>query len=338
MPIALDVMGGDFYPQIPVESALIAASEGIKVLLVGDETRIKKELEGKRFDASKIEIHHASEVIEMQESIVKAMRTKKDASMRVCFNLHKQGLASGVVSAGSSGGMLAIGKYVLKTLSGVDRPCISALMPSLTGKVLLLDAGANMDCTPQQLAQFASLGEIYMRVIHNIPEPRVGLLNIGSEEGKGDERSKRAYELLKLLPINFTGNIEGKEFFHGDVDVVVTDGFAGNVLLKSVQGAAKFILQSLKTEIEKSSRSKAGALLMKPAFNALKKRTDYQSWGGAPLLGMKGVGIVCHGSSDASAIAYGIRFAQWAAESNLTERMAESLAKSSDLLKPSSEK
>jgi len=336
MPIALDVMGGDFYPQIPIEGALVAASEGIKVLLVGDESRIKRELEGKRYDASKIEIHHASEVIEMQEPIVKAMRTKKDASMRVCFNLHKQGLASGVVSAGSSGAMLAIGKFVLKTLPGVDRPCISALMPSLTGKLLLLDAGANMDCTPLQLAQFASLGEIYMRVIHDIPEPKVGLLNIGSEEGKGDERSKRAYELIKRLPINFTGNIEGKEFFLGDVDVVVTDGFAGNVLLKSVQGAAKFILQSLKTEVEKSSRSKVGALMMKPAFKALKQRTNYQSWGGAPLLGLNGVGIVCHGSSDATAVAYGLRFAQWAAESNLTERMAESLDQSADLINLSS--
>lgn len=332
MAIALDAMGGDFYPQNPVAGALLAMEEGIKIVLVGDEARIKKELEGKRYDASKLEIRHASEVIEMHEPIVKAMRSKKDASLRVCFDMHKAKEVGGVVSAGSSGAMLALGKFVLRTIEGVDRPCISALMPSLSGKLLLLDAGANMDCSPGHLAQFATLGEIYMRVIHNIPKPKVALLNIGSEEGKGDERSKRAYELIKKLPINFVGNIEGKEFFDGAVDVVVTDGFAGNVLLKSVQGAAKFMMKSLSYEVKQSKRSMLGAVLMKPAFKALKQKTDYQSWGGAPLLGLNGVGVVCHGSSDARAIAFGLKFAQWAVDCKLTERMQECIEASRDIL------
>ncbi|MDT8445458.1 MAG: phosphate acyltransferase PlsX [bacterium] len=334
MPIALDAMGGDYYPRVPVEAALLAVSEGTSVVLVGDEKALKKELQGKRYDAAKLVIHHASEVIEMHEPIVKAMRTKKDASMRVCYDLHKAGEVAGVVSAGSSGAMLAIGKFVLKTLPGVDRPCISALMPSLKGKLLLVDAGANMDCDPAHLVQFAALGEIYMRVIHQIPSPRVALLNIGSEEGKGDERSKKAFELIKLLPINFIGNLEGKEFFDGNADVVVCDGFSGNVLLKSVQGAAKFMMGVLKEEIKKSKRSMLGAAMMKPAFNALKARSSYQNFGGAPLLGLNGVGVVCHGSSDATAIHFGIQFAHWADKAHLVQQMTDSLQAAQQVLNP----
>ncbi|OGG93311.1 MAG: hypothetical protein A2508_08085 [Candidatus Lambdaproteobacteria bacterium RIFOXYD12_FULL_49_8] len=333
MAIALDAMGGDYYPQVPVAAALLAVKEGLEVILVGDQEQIKTELQGKRYNAAKLHIHHASEVVEMDEPIVTAMRQKRDSSMRVCYTLHRDKLAGGVVSAGSSGAMLAIGKFVLKMIEGVDRPAISALLPSLKEKLLLVDAGANMDCDPEHLMQFALMGEIYMRVIHSIDKPRVGLLNIGGEEGKGDELSKTAYYLIQDLPINFVGNIEGKEFFNGDVDVVVCDGFAGNVLLKSVQGAAKYMMSTIKEEVKKSPMAMLGAVLMKPAFNQVKARSDYQNFGGAPLLGLKGVGVVCHGSSNPEAIAFGVRFAQWADEARLTERMTEALASAQGELK-----
>lgn len=327
MAIAVDAMGGDLYPQNPVEGAVKAVKEkGIHVVLVGDEPSIKKELDRFKFDAKKLDIVHSTQVIEMDEPVATAMRTKKDSSMRVCYNLHKAGEVDGVVSAGSSGAMLAIGRFVLKTIPGIDRPAISALLPSMKEKVLLVDAGANMDCQPEQLAQFALLGDVYMEHLHGRTNPRIALLNIGSEEGKGDELSKAAYELLKKAPINFVGNIEGKEFFNGDVDVVVTDGFAGNVLLKSVQGAATYVQKVLKEEVYKGGPMvKLGALLMKPAFMGLKKRSDYAEFGGAPLLGLKGNGIVCHGGSNPQALLFGINFAQWASEAKLVDRMTEKM-------------
>lgn len=337
MTIALDAMGGDFYPKVPVEAALLAIKEkNIPIVLVGDEEAIKKELQGKSYDASMLEIVHASQVVEMDENVVSALKNKKDSSMRVCYNLHKEGRVQGVVSAGSSGAMLAIGRFVLKTLPGIDRPCISALLPSLKEMVLLVDSGANTDCSPENLLQFGILGSIYMEHIHDRQNPRVGLLNIGSEEGKGDELAKKSYELLKASPLNFAGNIEGKEFFDGNVDLVVCDGFSGNVLLKSVQGAAKYITSVLKEEIMKSTRAKVGAAMMKPAFDGLKKRVAYENFNGAPLLGLKGNGIVCHGSSSPEALLFGITFAHWAAQANLVERMQEKIVDFQEILKSAS--
>ncbi|PCI27109.1 MAG: phosphate--acyl-ACP acyltransferase [SAR324 cluster bacterium] len=334
MAIAVDVMGGDLYPQNPIHGAIKAVNEkNIDVVLVGDESCIKKELDRHSFDSKKVEIVHATQVIAMDEPIASAMRSKRDSSMRVCFNLHKKKEVSGVVSAGSSGAMLAIGRFVLKTIPGIDRPCISALLPSIKDKkVLLVDAGANMDCSPQNLFQFAILGDVYMRHILSVENPAIGLLNIGSEEGKGDERSKHAYSLLKDSSLNFTGNIEGKDFFKGNSDVVVTDGFAGNVLLKSVQGAASYIKAVLEEEIKRSKRSLLGALLMKPAFRGLKKRSDYAEFGGAPLLGLRGNAIVCHGGSNPEALLFGINFAHWAAEAHLVERMEEKILEFQDTL------
>jgi glycerol-3-phosphate acyltransferase PlsX len=332
MAIAIDVMGGDIFPQNPIEGAIKAVNEkNIDVVLVGDERVIKNCLEKYSYNPRKIRIVHASQVIAMDESIASALRSKRDSSMRVCFNLHKKNEVSGVVSAGSSGAMLAIGRFVLKTIKGIDRPCISALIPSIKEKVLLIDAGANTDCTPEILLQFGLLGEVYMKQIHSIKAPKIGLLNIGSEEGKGDELTKHAYELLKKSPLNFMGNIEGKDFFKGEFDVVVTDGFAGNIFLKSIQGAALFIQAILTEETKKSLRSSLGALLMKPAFRGLKKRSDYANFGGAPLLGLRGNAVVCHGSSSPDALFFGINFAQWAAEANLTERMEEEVLKYQDI-------
>ena len=334
MTIAIDAMGGDLFPKNPVLGAIKAVNEkNISVILVGDEPAIKKELDGLRFNSQKVEIVHTTQIVDMDEPVASALRSKRKSSMRVCYNLHKSGDAEGVVSAGNSGAMLAIGRFVLKTIPGIDRPCISALLPSLkSNKVLLVDAGANMDCTPEHLLQFAILGDVYMENIHSVKHPRIGLLNVGAEEGKGDELSKGAYDLIKSSSLNFLGNIEGKEFFNGDIDIVVTDGFAGNVLLKSVQGAAHFVTNALKQEIKKSLSAKVGAMLMMPAFKGLRKRTNYAEFGGAPLLGLKGNGIVCHGGSNPEALLFGINFAEWAAQAKLVERMEEKILEYNDIL------
>ncbi|MDH5559688.1 MAG: phosphate acyltransferase PlsX [Deltaproteobacteria bacterium] len=335
MVIAVDAMGGDLYPKIPVLGAIKAVNEKqIQVVLVGDEPSIKKELENCKYDAKLVDIVHATQVIDMDENVASALRSKKDSSMRVCYNLHRDGVVQGVVSAGHSGAMLAIGKFVLKTIKGIDRPCISAMLPTLRedDRVLLVDAGANMDCTPEHLLQFAILGDVYMEHIHRKENPRIGLLNVGAEEGKGDERSKKAYELLKKCPLNFVGNIEGKEFFNGDVEIVVTDGFAGNILLKSVQGAANFVKEIISKEIKSSQIAKIGAVFLNPVFKSVKKKTNYAEYGGAPLLGLRGNGIVCHGKSNQEALLFGINFANWAAEAHLVERMEEKLVEYKEYL------
>ncbi len=335
MSIAIDAMGGDLYPRNPVLGAVKAVREkNISIILVGDEPAIKRELEGCRYNRGKVEIVHTSQVVGMNEPIATAMRSKRDSSMRICYDLHKKGDADGVVSAGNSGAMLAIGRFVLRMIPGIDRPCISALLPSLKWKkkILLVDAGANMDCTPENLLQFGILGNIYMQYIHSIKDPRVGLLNVGSETGKGDELTKAAYKLLQNTNMNFVGNVEGKEFFDGDLDIVVTDGFAGNVLLKSVQGAANFVTKALKQEVEKSLLYKIGAIFMRQAFAELRKRTHYAEFGGAPLLGLRGNAIVCHGASNPDALFFGINFADWAAKTCLVERMEKKVLEHRDVL------
>ena len=324
MAIAIDAMGGDFSPKNPILGAVKAVNEyGLDVVLVGDEHCVKTILDGHRVDNRKIEIVHASQTVAMDETIASALRTKKDSSLRVCFDLHKKGEVDGVVSAGHSGAMMAIGRYVLKMIPGIHRPCISAILPSLNEKVLLVDAGANTECGPNHLFQFAVLGFVYMKHFHGLESPRIGLLNIGSEEGKGDERTRKTYDLLKQTSLNFIGNIEGKEFFNGHVDVVVTDGFAGNILLKSVQAAASFVTQVFEQEIEQSLLMKLGAFLMTPVFRRWKSSIDYAKYGGAPLLGLRGNGVVCHGRSNPDALLNGIKFAQWAADNQLVQLMEE---------------
>lgn len=337
MPIAIDAMGGDFAPRNPVRAAIKAVNEdGIDAVLVGDEAAIKQELDkGGKYDARKIEIHHTTQVVEMDESAVVALKRKKDSSMRVAYNLHKEGRVGGVVSAGHSGAMLSFGHFVLRPIKGIDRPCISALLPSMKGRVLLLDAGANLECESKHLIQFALLGSVYMRYIHSVNSPRISLLNVGSEEGKGHDLVKRTYEALQNSSLNFVGNVEGKNFFLGEVDVVVTDGFSGNVLLKSVQGAANFVTHVLREEVEKSFISKLGAALMNQTFKKMKKRINYAEYGGAPLLGLKGVGIVCHGNSNPEAIQSGIRFAKWAEDVSLVTKMEEYILKNKEILQTS---
>lgn len=334
MPIAIDAMGGDFAPRVPILGAIKAVNEnGLHVILVGDEKKIQQELSSCKFNHKKVDIVHAEQIVEMDESIVQALKNKKQSSMRIAYNLHKQKDVSGVVSAGHSGAMLAIGKFVLKTIHGIDRPCISALLPSIKGKVLLLDSGANMDCSPYHLLQFAILGDVYTQHILSVPNPKIGLLNIGTESGKGNELAKQTYSLLKKsTSLNFQGNIEGKEFFLGNFDVVLTDGFPGNIFLKSVQGAANFVSDILKEEIKKSWLAKIGALFMIPAIKNLKKKIDYSEYGGAPLLGLRGVGVVCHGNSNPAAIQFGLNFANWAAKANIVPRVEEKISSNQELL------
>ncbi|MBT3225402.1 MAG: phosphate acyltransferase PlsX [Deltaproteobacteria bacterium] len=326
MTIAIDAMGGDAFPENPVLGAVKAANElNIHVLLVGDESAVKAELDKHRCNRSKIEIAHASQVIGMDEPVASALRTKKDASMRVCYDLHKNGTVDGVVSSGNSGAMLAVGRFVLKMIPGISRPCISAILPALGGKVLLVDAGANIDCTPEQLCQFAILGNIYLSDLHAVPSPRIGLLNVGSEEGKGDDRRKKTFDMLKESSLNFIGNVEGEDFFSGDVDIVVTDGFAGNILLKSVQAAASFTIKLITEEMQCSLLARIGALWLRPSFKKLQKKISYAEFGGAPLIGLRGNGIVCHGKSNPDAISYGVGFAQKAADEKWAERMSEGM-------------
>jgi len=334
MTIAIDAMGGDAFPENPIQGAVKAANESkIQVALVGDETAIKAKLDKHRVNRSRIEIVHASQVIDMDEHIASALRTKKDASMRVCFDMHKSGKVDGVVSAGNSGAMLAIGRFVLKMIPGISRPCISAILPSLGGKVLLIDAGANIDCTPEQLCQFAILGNIYLSDFYGVPSPRIGLLNVGSEEGKGDERRKKTFDMLKESSLNFIGNVEGEDFFSGDVDIVVTDGFAGNILLKSVQAAASFTVKLTAEEMQRSLLARFGALWLKPSLRRLKKRINYAEFGGAPLVGLRGNGIICHGKSNPDAINFGVGLAQKAADERWAERMGEAVLAYQTILK-----
>jgi len=333
MVIAIDAMGGDLFPKNPVSGAVKAVNENdISVILVGDEIALKKELDRHRYKTNKVEIVHAPQIVEMDETISSALRKKKNSSMWYCYEMHKKGDVQGVVSAGNSGAMLAIGRFVMKMIPHVHRPCISAILPSMKGNVLLVDAGANTDCSTRQLAQFAVLGHVYMKNFFSVPSPRIGLLNVGSEAGKGDEIRKETYGILKESSLNFIGNIEGEDFFNGDIDVVVTDGFAGNILLKSVQAAASFLKNTLKQEIQKSLLTQAGAFLLKSSLERLQKKTDYAEFGGAPLLGLAGNSVICHGKSNPQAIQFGIEFAQWAADVHMATEMEERMEEFKQLL------
>ncbi|MBI5102022.1 MAG: phosphate acyltransferase PlsX [Nitrospirae bacterium] len=311
MLIALDAMGGDHAPTINVEGAVetVKEQDGIDVILVGDDALIRQELQGKRFDPTRIRIIHASQVVEMYDSPSTALRKKRDSSIRVGIELVKTGVADAFVSAGHSGVVMATSKMVLGTSNGVDRPAIATLMPTLKDAFLLLDVGANVDCRPENLLQFGLMGNTYCRLVLGKTEPKVSLLSIGEEDIKGNELTKEAFKLLKNAPLNFTGNIEGKDIFSGRADVVICDGFIGNVVLKVSEGLAETILKMLKQEITAGSSGRIGYLMLKPALRNFKKRTDYDEYGGAPLLGINGACIISHGRSSAKAIKNALRVA-----------------------------
>jgi glycerol-3-phosphate acyltransferase PlsX len=314
MRLALDAMGGDYAPATTVEGAIEALREyeDLSVVLIGDETEIKEELDKKDCAGLQISIKHASEVVGMDESPLKALRRKKDSSIRVAIDLVKAGGADAMVSAGNSGVVMATALYVLGKLPRVERPAIAAVMPSLhKDHFLLLDAGANVDCKPLHLYQFAVMGEAYARFIFGIEKPRVGLLGIGEEDAKGNELTREAFKLIKQSHVDFSGNIEGQDIFSGEADVVVCDGFVGNIALKVSEGLAETISTMLKKEIvEKASASgKVGSLFFKDAFKGFKKKMDYSEYGGAPLLGISKPCIISHGRSSAKAIKNAIRVA-----------------------------
>jgi glycerol-3-phosphate acyltransferase PlsX len=309
--IAVDAMGGDNAPAIEIDGAIQAATQyDIPIVLVGQEERVRPLLEKHDTAGLSIEVVHASEVITMDDSAATAARKKKDSSIRVAARLMRDGAVSGVVSAGNTGAVMATVKMVLGTLPVVDRPALSTVLPTQKGKpAILLDVGANVDCKPHHLEQFAVMGDIYSRAIFGIRRPRVGLLSIGEEDTKGNELTKEAFKSLKHAPINFIGNVEGRDIFKGEIDVIVCDGFTGNVALKLSEGLIETFATMLRQELEKTIAAKVGYILAERAFRAFRKRMDYSEYGGAPLLGMKGITIVCHGRSNANAIKNAIRIA-----------------------------
>jgi glycerol-3-phosphate acyltransferase PlsX len=329
MTIGVDAMGGDYAPKSEVEGAILAASElNINVVLVGMKDVVQKELDLHPEAANlPIRIQHASEVITMEES-AKAIRTKKDSSLRVAARLLHAGEVHGVVSAGNTGAAMATAKMVQGMVRGVDRPALAGAFPTVKGSpVVVIDVGANVDSSAEMLAQFAVMGEIYSRIIFHNASPRVGLLSIGEEEHKGNELTRAVTPLLKALPLNFIGNVEGRDIYSGIADVVVCDGFIGNVALKVSEGLVEMIRTMLKEALTETVTRKIGAALARNAFLDFRKRVDYSEYGGAPLLGVKGVNIICHGRSNPNAIKNAIRVAAEFAEGGINEKIEVELVR-----------
>jgi glycerol-3-phosphate acyltransferase PlsX len=295
---------------------------------VGNDAAIRAELI--RYPAASglpLEIVHASEVITMEDKAVQAVRAKRDSSMRVGLRLVREGRAAGFVTAGNTGAAMATAKMVLGGIPGVDRPALAAVFPTAIRTVaILLDVGANVDCTPENLEQFAVMGEIYFRSMFGTRRPKVGLLSIGEEDTKGNELTREAFQLLKKLPLNFVGNVEGRDVFRGNVDVVVCDGFIGNIALKLSEGLVEHIGGMLKKAIKSSLTSKIGYALSKSAFDDFRKRTDYSETGGAPLLGVRGITVIGHGRSNPNAIKNAIRVAAELCRSRVNEKIEQELS------------
>lgn len=333
LKIVVDAMGGDFAPQNIVEGALLAAQEHkIPIILVGDKDKIQTLKE--HFPANKdlpISIAHASEVVGMDESPLAAIRKKKDSSIKVAFDLLKKGDGSALVSAGNSGAVLAAAVFTIEKLNGVDRPAIGTIFPTLRGWTLLLDAGANVDCKPFHLVQFAIMGEAYAKYILKKENPLVGLLSNGEEESKGNELIRETNAILKKSSIGYIGPVEGRDIFNGRADVVICDGFVGNAALKICEGLAEAIGAMIKEELKTSWRAKIGYLFARQAVNKIKKKLDYSEYGGAPLLGVEGVVIIAHGRSSPKAIKNAVRLAHEFAQINLPKLLAHNLDKNQEL-------
>ncbi len=326
MKVALDAMGGDFAPLEPVKGAIEAIKENpnLEVILVGDQDKINNELKKYKYDKNRISIHHTTEKIEMNEAESPAMvvRKKKDASMVVCMRLVKEGIAHGAVSAGNTGALMTASQLTLGRIKGVLRPAITTVFPRRNGVMVLMDVGANADCKAEYIDQFAIMGTEFAKIILDIENPKVGLANIGEEPGKGNEISKEAYDLLKENKnINFIGNIETREMVEHDVDVVVADGFTGNIILKTAEGIAKFIMSLLKENIKSKKIYMLGALILKPVFVKLKNQLDHSEYGGAIFLGLDGISVKAHGNSDSNAIKNAINVANKFAERNFVEEL-----------------
>ena len=327
MRIAVDAMGGDYAPEEIIKGTLMAAKTwpDLQLILVGKQVRILPFLINNKLP--NISLVEASEEIGMDEHPANAVRKKKDASMVVATRLVKLGEADAVVSAGSTGAQMAAALLGLGRIKGIERPAIATVLPTLEGGKLILDVGANLDASPEQLCQYALMGNIYAGKILGIPNPRVGLLNIGSEEGKGNELTQKTYTLLKVAPLNFIGNVEGRDVPYGRADVVVCEGFVGNVLLKTAEGLAGVLFQLIKEKITSNIVRKLGALAVKPGLKEIAQMMDYAEYGGAPLLGVNGISIICHGSSKTKAIFNAIRVARECVDVRLIEQIRQDLPK-----------
>jgi glycerol-3-phosphate acyltransferase PlsX len=300
--IAVDAMGGDRAPDEVVDGAALAVKEsGVSVVLVGDAALVKKRLEAVGPPPG-LETVHCTQVAGMDEAPVEVLRRKKDASIRVAFDLIKDGRADAVVSAGNSGATLAAAAVVLGRMPGVDRPGIAGVLPTLRGPVVVMDMGANIQCRPGHLFQFGVMAEAFAQETLKIDRPRISLLSIGEESGKGTDVVKKAHDLFKASPMNFIGNLEGRDVFKGDADVIICDGFVGNVVLKLSEGLVEALTVMLKEELTADPLSRLGATLSRKAYQRFRKKTDYAEYGGAPLLGVNGVGLISHGASSAAAI------------------------------------
>ena len=332
MSVAVDAMGGDRGPDVLVKGAVDAARDhGAEIILVGIEDMLKDTLQRQGGGDLPISIYPASQVVDMKESPADSLRQKKDSSIRVVFELVRQGKANAVVSAGNSGATLATAMVALGRINGV-RPAIATLMPTLKKPVAMIDVGANVDCKPLHLLQFGIMGSVFAGELLDNSRPRVGLLSIGAEDTKGNQLVKRAYDLLVDSGLNFVGNVEGSEVFKGDVDVIVCDGFVGNICLKLSEGLAKAILTMLKSEIGESLMAEMGYPLGS-AFQRFYKIIDYAEYGGAPLLGINGIAIICHGLSGSKAVKNAIQLAHELAKIELADKLENSLSKRQDLFK-----
>lgn len=326
--IALDAMGGDHAPRAEVEGAILAARElGVRILLVGIEAAVRQELDRHKHRGLPIEIVNATEVVTMSDSPSQAFRRKKDSSLHVAARLVRDAKADALVSAGNTGAAMTIARFVLGTLPSVDRPALAAAFPNMKDKVsIILDVGANVDSKPEHLEQFAVMGDIYYRAIWGVKRPRIALLSIGEEETKGNELTREAARLLKQTPLNFAGNVEGRDVFRGNVEVVVCDGFIGNIALKLSEGLVEHIGGMLKKAIKSSLTSQLGYALSKRAFDAFRKRTDYSEYGGAPLLGVRGITVIGHGRSNPNAVKNAIRVAAELCRARVNERIEQELS------------
>jgi glycerol-3-phosphate acyltransferase PlsX len=323
MNIAIDAMGGDHAPDAVVQGAIDAAKEwpDLELILVGDESRLRPLLQGA---PGNVRIRHASEKIEAEDEPVRAVRRKKDSSMVVAGTLVKQKEAEAMISAGNTGALMATGLLVVGRIPGIERPALAPMLPSVSDAgVLALDLGANMDASPHHLLQYAIMGSIYRSRVDGMQRPRVGLLNVGTEAGKGNELTKAAYPLLEEAPIHFVGNVEARDLLKGACDVLVCDGFAGNIMLKSLEGAASAIFSMLRTEFTRTTLTKLAAAILKPGLTAFRKKLDYNEHGAAPLLGIDGLCLKCHGSSGAHAIKNAVRQARIAIHNQLVQAIKD---------------
>lgn len=326
MRIAIDAMGGDLGPEANVAGALQAASEwsDVEIILVGDAARIEPYLTSK---PGNVTVHHCSEVISADDEPVKAVRRKKDASMVVAGRLVREGAADAMISAGNTGALMTMGLLIVGRIDGIDRPALAPMLPTSDGRgVLALDLGANMDATPEQLRQYAIMGSLYSEKVGGVTNPRVGLLNVGTEENKGNELTKAAFPVLSEAQIRFVGNVEARDVMDSKCDVLVCDGFAGNILLKAMEGTAGAIISALREQFTSTWYTKLAAAILKPGLKRFFKKLDYKEHGAAPLLGINGICMKSHGSSDAKAIKNAVRQARNAVQSDLVRAISKEIS------------